>query len=162
MTNPLTLDADDADDEDENEEEGRLGSWEGKALLLRLLELCAHRSRSDMVKAALCKGAFDGAGKDACINCRCSKCGFDKLWSGKDGLRRFVVDAKGNIRADAPVEFSSQVKWMRIISAKKSAPGEAKKANYESRTGTVVELLDEFERDVCGWLIVTSACVSPC
>ena len=145
-----TVDADDAIDDDDDESE--LQSWAGKAQLLRLLEMCKLQSKSEMVKFVLCQGAFDGQGKDKCINCNCSKCGMDKLWSGKDGLRRHVVDEKGNIRADAPLGFSSQIKWMRILTSQKAVPGasnhQTKQANYETRVGTVVEFLDEFEKDV--------------
>ena len=47
----------------------------------------------------------------------------------------------------APVQFQSEVKWVRIRSSKKTEPGEAKQPSYEPRRGTVVQLLDEFERE---------------
>ena len=59
-----------------------------------------------------------------------------------------MVDGDGNVTDSAPIEFQSEVKWMRIRSSKKTEPGEAKQPNYEPRTGTVVQLLDEFERDI--------------
>ena len=110
------------------------------------MDFCALKSKSDMVKAVLCPGAFDGAGKLDCINCKCAACGFKKLWS--EGLRKHVVDGDGNVMESAPVEFQSEVKWMRVRSSKKTEPGEAKQPNYESHTGTVVQFLDEFERDI--------------
>ena len=85
-------------------------------------------------------------GKLNCINCKCPACGFKKLWL--DGLRKHVVDGDGNVMDSAPIEFQSEVKWMRIRSSKKTEPGEAKQPNYEPRTGTVVQFLDEFERDI--------------
>jgi len=137
-------DADEAQDDDEDNAE--VDSWEGKEQLLKLLEFCALKSKAEMMKKVLCEGAFDGAGKDACINSKCAACGFKKLWS--EGLRRHVVDAEGNVKASAPVEFQSEVRWTRIRSSKKTEPGEAKQPNYEEHTGTIVQFLDEFERDV--------------
>ena len=86
------VDADDADDNDEDELEAQ--SWDGLPKLLKLLELCALQSKSDMVKFCLCRGAFDGAGKVNCINGTCPRCGFNKLWSGEGGLRRHVIDGR--------------------------------------------------------------------
>ena len=189
LLSPASLDDDDAESEDEGESE--LDAWAGKAMLVKLLDVCRLKSKSDIVKAALCPGAFDGAGKLDCINGSCKACGFEKLWS--KGLRKHVVydqghAKEGDVKASAPIEFQSEVrrppapprathpvapeapaplspssrplsdplpthpfpkvKWMRIRSAKKTEPGEAKQSNYEARSGTVVEFLDEFERDV--------------
>lgn len=144
------VDADDADDNDEDELEAQ--SWDGLPKLLKLLELCALQSKSDMVKFCLCHGAFERAGKVNCVNGTCPHCGFDKLWSGKDGLRRHVIDEQGNLRADAPIEFSSQVKWRKIGSPKK---GEAAGTKYEAKVGTVAELLDEFETQVYAPVLIT-------
>ena len=144
VVTPSSLDADDAGEDDDGELE--IDEWAGKAGLLKLLEFCALRSKSDMMRKALCDGAYDGAGKQRCINGECSACGFGKLFWSKS-LRSHVVDAHGNLKQDAPVEFSSQVKWKRIRSSNKTAPGEAKQPNYEVKTGTVIEFLDEFERD---------------
>ena len=141
---PASADADDAADNDDDETE--LDSWEGRAGLLRLMEFCGLKSKSEMVKFSLCSGAFDDAGKLDCINCNCPHCGFSKLWSA--GLRKHVVDARGNLRESAPIEFQSEVKWLRIRSSKKTEPGEAKQPSYETNSGTVVEFLDAFERDV--------------
>ena len=144
VVNPASLDADDAEGDDEGELE--IDGWDGKEALFKLLEFCKLTSKSDMVKFILCNGAFDGAGKQKCINGECSACGFGKLiWSKL--LRPHVVDTKGNLKPRAPVEFSSQVQWRRIRSSNKTAPGEAKQPSYEVKTGTVVEFLDEFERD---------------
>ena len=144
MLNPPSGDANDATDDADDDSE--LQEWVGKALLLKLMDFCALRSKSDMVKAVLCPAALDGAGKQVCINGECSVCGMAKLWS--KGLRDHVVDAYGNVRASAPVEFQSQVTWNRIRSSNKTNPGEAKQPAYEHRTGTVVQFLDEFERDI--------------
>ena len=145
VVNPSSLDADDAAEGDEGELE--IDNWDGKAGLLKLLEFCGLQSKSDMVKLVLCNGAFDGAGKQACINSECAVCGFgQRIWSKR--LRPKVVDAHGNLKEGAPVEFSSQVKWKRIKSSNKTNPGEAKEPSYEVKTGTVIEFLDEFERDV--------------
>ena len=142
--NPPSTDADDAEDDDVDDSE--LDSWSGRADLVKLMEFCALKSKSDMVQFCLCCGAFDGAGKSACINGKCSICGFSQLWS--KGLRKHVVDKDGNVLQSAPVEFQSDVKWTRIRSSKKTEPGEAKQPSYEAHTGTVVEFLDAFERDV--------------
>ena len=139
-----SADGDEAQDDDEADVE--VDSWAGKTQLLRLLEFCALKSKAEMMKNVLCEGAFDGAGKDDCINGKCSACGFKKLWS--EGLRKHVVDEKGNVMGSAPVEFQSEVRWTRIRSSKKTEPGEAKQPNYEAHKGTVVQFLDEFERDV--------------
>ena len=149
VVQPPTMDAcEDCEEvEDNDEDEAETDSWAGKSKLLELLKFCAIESKSEMCKFALCKGAFDGAGKEDCINGKCthSECGFDKIWS--KGLRSHVINS-GNILSTAPVEFQSSVKWTRIRSSKKTDPGEAKQPNYESCNGTVVEFLDQFERDV--------------
>lgn len=146
LVDPQSIDADDTIDDDNDATEA--SSWEGKELLSRLLEFCAIDSKSGMVQFCLCKGALDGAGKLDCIHGRCKdpKCGFDQIWS--KGLRPFVVDAYGNIKSSAPVEFQSHCSWIRIRSSKKTEPGEAKQPTYESNSGTVVQFLDQFERDV--------------
>ena len=85
---------------------------------LKLMEFCKLESKSEMVKFVLCDGAFDGAGKEDCINGKCScgvkngkkldsGCGFKILWS--EGLRKHVVDKDGNVMASAPKEFQSEV-----------------------------------------------------
>lgn len=130
------------DDEGERE----IDSWAGKAKLLELLQLCGLQSKSEQCKSVLCGGAFDGAGLEDCINCKCQKCGFSQLWS--KGLRPHVVDQHGNVKSTAPVEFQSSLKCIRIRSSKTNEPGEAKQPSYQSHTGTVVQFLDEFERDV--------------
>ena len=136
----------DADTADHGDDETEADAWAGKAALLKLLQFCFMQSKSDMVKAVLCAGAFDGAGKQPCINGTCPLCGFSTLWS--KGLRKHVVDKDGNVLASAPKEFQSEVKWMRIRSSKQGSPGEAKQPAYEAKTGTLVQFLDEFERDV--------------
>ena len=94
--------------QDADEEDTEANSWAGKPQLLQLLEFCALKSKAEMVKAVLCQGAFDSAGKDDCINCKCNACGFKKLWS--EGLRKHVVDEKGNVKTGAPIEFQSEVR----------------------------------------------------
>ena len=130
------------DDDGERE----IDAWAGKSKLLELLQFCGLQSKSEQCKSVLCPGALDGAGLEDCINCKCEWCGFNQLWS--QGLRTHVVDEHGNVRSTAPVEFQSSVKWTRIRSSKASEPGEAKQPSYQSHTGTIVEFLDEFERDV--------------
>lgn len=152
VTNPPTLDDDDAA---EDVEDDTLDS------LRKLLDFCGKEFKSDMVKATLCSGALDYGNLD-CIHGKCSRCGFRKLWS--EGLRPRVIDANGNLRQDAPVEFQSQLTWSRIKSQKQDgngAPLESKKLLHQQRTGTVVEFLDEFERDVsvpadptCGYALM--------
>jgi len=110
LLSPASLDDDDAESDDEDESE--LDAWAGKAMLVKLLDFCRLKSKSDMVKAALCPGAFDGAGKLDCINGSCKACGFEKLWS--KGLREHVVydqghPKEGDVKASAPIEFQSEV-----------------------------------------------------
>ena len=151
LLEPSTIDAQphparDDETEVEDEDSSAAATWAGRAALEKLLQFCALQSKSEMVKSVLCAGAFDGAGKEDCINGKCSACGFCKLWS--QGLRRHVVDSEtGNVLASAPVQYQSEVKWVRIRSSKKTAPGEAKQPSYEPRRGTVVQFLDEFERE---------------
>ena len=145
LLDPPSADADDAPDGDDDGE-SEVDGWAGKAALLNLLSFCKLPSKSDMVKRSLCAGAFDGPGKEACINGTCSRCGFKTLWSAS--LRKHVVDKDGNVLASAPKEFQSEVKWIRIRSSKSTSPGEAKQPTYESKTGTLVQFLDDFERDV--------------
>ena len=145
MVNPASLDDDDAAEDDEGELE--IDGWSGKAGLLALLKFCALQSKSEMVKSVLCDGAFEDSSKhEKCINGACPACGFGKrIWSKL--LRPEVVDKDGNLKPDAPVEFSSIVKWRRIRSSNTTSPGEPKQPSYEVKTGTVIEFLDEFERD---------------
>jgi hypothetical protein len=75
-----------------------------------------------MVADVLCPGVLDLASAPSrdppaktvlnCLNSKCSKCGFKKLWS--EGLRRKLVVRKlvngkpvDDLRPDAPVEFQS-------------------------------------------------------
>mmetsp|Transcript_3312 Transcript_3312/g.8239 ORF Transcript_3312/g.8239 Transcript_3312/m.8239 type:complete len:726 (+) Transcript_3312:2193-4370(+) len=109
------------------------------------MEFCALQSKSDMVRFMLCAGAFEGAGKEECINGKCQVCGFKMLWSS--GLRPHVLDKNGNICSRAPLEFQTTVKWVRIRSSKQETPGEASKTAYEQRQGTIVQFLDEFESE---------------
>lgn len=140
---PPTVDAEDAPDDDEDASD--VSRWEGKSALRRLLHFCSLNSKSDMVRFMLCNGAFDGAGKDACINGTCSLCGFGTLWS--KGLRPHIVDNNGDLKSSLPVEFQTIVKWIRIQSCKHTTPGEASETRYDERHGTVVQFLDEFERE---------------
>ncbi|KOO35179.1 hypothetical protein Ctob_010692 [Chrysochromulina tobinii] len=141
LLNSPTADADALADGDEDDSD--VHEWEGKAGLTKLLEFCALQSKSEMVKFALCKGALDGAGSEDCINGKCARCGFDKLWS--KGLRKHVIDGQGNIKASAPIEFQAEFKWLRIRSSKNGQAGEPSQPSYEQRRGTVVEFLDDFE-----------------
>lgn len=149
---PPTAEADDNGDREASEapaqiddaEESEAASWAGKAALEKLLQFCALKSKSDMVKFTLCDGAFDGAGKQACIIGTCPACGFRKLWS--EGLRPHVVDGD-TVLASAPVEFQTEIKWVRIRSSKMKVPGESATSCYEARRGTIVQFLDEFERE---------------
>ena len=135
----------DADDAPDDDEASAAAEWAGQAALRKLLEFSTIKSKSEMVKFVLCSGAFDGAGKLVCIDGTCSKCGFCQLWS--TGLRRHVVDGDGNLLPSAPVEFQSEVKWIRIKSSKTVSPGESKASSYEERRGTIVQFFDEFERE---------------
>lgn len=131
----------------EDADTSTISSWEGREVLLKLLDFCRLKSKSEMVQQVLCKGAFEGAGKQDCINGQCASCGFDQLWS--QSLRKHVVDSDGNVMASAPIEFQSTLKWTRIRSPKKdSGPGEAAGTNYEPLSGTIVQLLDSFELEV--------------
>ena len=134
----------DADDTGDGDEESEMATWPGRTGLEKLLQFCSLKSKAEMVKFTLCPEAFEGPGKQECIDGKCS-CGFKNMWS--QGMRRHVVDSKGDLLRDAPVEFSSEVKWIRIKSSKTTVPGEAKQSSYESRRGTVVQFLDEFERE---------------
>jgi hypothetical protein len=149
---PSTAEADDNGDRQspdapaqiDDAEESEAASWSGKAALEKLLQFCALKSKSEMVKFTLCDGAFDGGGKQACINGTCPSCGFGKLWS--EGLRPHVVDGD-SVKSSAPVEFQTEVKWVRIRSSKTQVPGESVTSCYEARRGTIVQFLDEFERE---------------
>ena len=133
-------------DDDIGDDEGT-EAWAGQPVFEKLMLFCALQSKSDMVRFVLCDGAMDGAGKEDCINGKCPLCGFKKYWSGPEGLRQHLVDRNNNVRQSAPAEFQTEVKWMRIKSSKKSSPGEAAQPSYEQRRGTIVQFLDEFERE---------------
>ena len=144
-------------------------AWDGADALGRLLAFCAHEFKSAMVADVLCKGVLDhassqpaAAGDDAnpqttkvlsCLNSKCSHCGFKRLWS--EGLRKLLVVRRrradgtmvDDLRPDAPVEFQSKLTWTRISSSKAKAAGADKQLMHEPRSGTVVEFLDEFERE---------------
>lgn len=138
-----TAEADDAPEDDL--EEAEAATWSGRVALEKLLIFGCLVSKSKMVKYMLCDGALDGAGQKACIDGDCPHCGFKKLWS--QGLRRHVVDAHQNLRPTAPIQFQSVVKWVRIRSSKQATPSEGKNTSYEAKQGTIVQFLDEFERE---------------
>lgn len=151
LLNPCDLDAEDAIDNDHDEAE--TDAWSGKPYLLRLFELCKMTCKSDLLKACLCEGALDGAGRIDCVQGSCACCGFDKFWS--KGLRPHVIGVDQSIRPDAPIEFQSVVRWTKSSTSSKAVnqletgatvPAAPKKAKYESREGTLVQFLDEFER----------------
>jgi hypothetical protein len=52
-----------------------------------------------------------------------------------------------DVSPDAPIEFTSKLTWTRISSSKTKAAGADKELMHEPRSGTVVEFLDEFERE---------------
>lgn len=146
LLNPSTIDGE--AEGDDGGEVGELDGWAGRDALVRLLQFCQKDFKSEMVKMALCGGALD-EGKHDCINGTCHHCGFRKLWS--QGLKPHVINGSGHLKDDAPVEFQSQLRWTRVTSSKKKASGppvEAKELMHQVRTGTLVEFLDEFERDV--------------
>lgn len=142
MSSP-TADAEDAPDNDMEANEA--STWSGQAELEKLAQFCRLESKSEMMKFVLCDGAMDGEGKQACIDGACEHCGFRRIWS--EGLRPHVVDESGNIRSSAPLLFQSVVEWVRIRSSKQATPEEGKNTCYESRKGTVVQLLNEFESE---------------
>lgn len=146
MEQSPTADADDGAGADE-EDQSRASEWEGADKLRRLISFCRLESKSSMVKAYLCDGAFDRGGEKLCLEGKCLHCGFKNLWS--NGLRQHIVDSKGDVLRTAPVEFQSIVKWTRIKSSKQKTPEEGKDTRYDAKTGTIVQFLDEFERETC-------------
>lgn len=112
----------------------------------RLIDICRLDSKSDVVKAFLCEGAFVGAGREQCINGDCRACGMKKIWS--EGLRPHVV-AWGNVLPTAPVQFQTVVKWVRIKSSKEKDANQGKDTRYDARQGTIVQFLDELESETC-------------
>ena len=52
-----------------------------------------------------------------------------------------------DLKPGAPVEFQSKLTWTRISASKAKAAGKEKELMHEPRSGTVVEFLDEFERE---------------
>lgn len=149
LLKPLQLPSPGADGEDAPEEDNEVAEaedWVGGSCLEKLIAFCELESKAEMVKHFLCEGAFQNEGKQACINGSCQLCGFKNLWS--NGLRQHVVDKEGNVRSSAPVPFQSVVEWVRIRSSKPmSNPPEPNDTRYETRQGTVVQFLDEFERE---------------
>lgn len=138
-------DAEDISPDVDEEASGAAAAWAGQGALQKLLEFCGIKSKSGMVKYTLCEGAFDGAGQVDCIDGKCLECGFRQLWSR--GLRCYIVDGKGDLIPSAPVEFQSEIKWIRIKSSKSVSPGESRASSYEERRGTIVQFLDEFDRE---------------
>lgn len=141
---PSTADAEYAPDNDD--EASPASGWAGAPAMRKLVDFCRLDSKSTMVRSFLCEGAFDGTGKEECINGTCRHCGFKKVWS--EGLRRHVV-AEGNVLSTAPVQFQSIVKWVRIKSAKEKDADQGKDTQYDSRQGTLVQFLDELEQESC-------------
>ena len=109
--------------------------WDGADALARLLLFCAHELKSAMVTDVLCAGALElasshpaTAGDDThpatarvldCLNGKCTRCGFKKLWS--QGLREKLVVRRrcadgtmvDDVSPDAPIEFTSKLTWTR-------------------------------------------------
>lgn len=164
--NPPTIEAEDMDGEnttDENLNDGGDLGWEGRPYMLKLIKFCGRQFKSQMVKDSLCDGAFD-MGALNCINGSCPHCGFRQIWS--KGLRPHVLDANGDVKSDAPVEFQSQLKWSRIkssgghaeVGVEHNGEAESRDLLHQQRSGRVIEFLDEFERDVS---VCPSELVSP-
>lgn len=144
-------------------------SWDGEVELAALLAFCSREFKSEMVKAVLCDGVLDLASSQpsaagdaahpstrkalACLNGKCSCCGFKRLWS--NGLRKKLVERRVNgqgvlvddLKPNVPIEFQSKLTWTRISSSKGKAAGADKELMHEPRSGTVIEFLDEFERE---------------
>ena len=83
-----------------------------------------------------------------CAHGSCNRCGFATIWSL--GLRLHIIDNKGDVKPDAPVEFQSKLTWQRCKTSNNKSPGEAKEALHEDCSGTIVQFLDEFEKDIMG------------
>ena len=186
---PQPADAPQPDNADDAAAEEEAATWSGAGELAALLNFCSRSFKSEMVADVLCPGVLDLASSRPsqtaspsalnCLNSKCSRCGFQKLWS--QGLRRKLVvrrerngKAVDDLRTDAPVEFQSILKcqmrsnstptralhhhhpsltppiygrWTRISSSKAKQKGEQKELMHEQRSGTVIEFLDEFERE---------------
>jgi hypothetical protein len=101
--------------------------WASSERLCHLLDICSLTSKTDMVKACLCKGALE-ENKEKCIRGECDQCGLKKIWS--EALKHDVVNRGGNIYETAPIEFQSTVKWEKVTSSKQTGgPGQVIKAN---------------------------------
>lgn len=132
---------------------------ETRALLARveaLVKFCEFDRKWQMANEVIAIGhpgqTFADAGKP-CIDARpdhkCSRCGFQRLWS--QTLRKKIVGLGGRINPNAHQVWQKEMEWQRLKSGG-SAPaavqeaGEAEKELLrEDRKGTPVELLDEFE-----------------
>jgi hypothetical protein len=92
-------------------------AWASSERLRRLIQFCNLTSKTEMVKACLCKGALE-ENKEKCIRGECRQCGFKKIWS--EGLKFDVVNPGGNIYESAPIEFQSTLKWEKVTSTKQT------------------------------------------
>ena len=123
----------------------------GKLHLTKLVRVAQLKSKQMFVNEFVCGGCISTAKHD-CIMGTCNKCGFDTLW-GK-GLRKEVVDAYGKLKPGADKVWLTKVKWERIkSSAKANTTGEPPKPDEkemlrERCEGTIIDLLDEFEKHV--------------
>ena len=123
----------------------------GKLHLAKLVRVAQLKSKQMFVNEFVCGGCISTAKQD-CIMGTCNKCGFDRLW-GK-GLRKEVVDAYGKLKPGADNVWLTKIKWERIkSSAKANTTGQPPKPDEkemlrERCEGTIIDLLDEFEKHV--------------
>ena len=107
--------------------------------------------RITKVKHLLCEGAFEHQKMD-CLNSKCKSCGFKAVWSL--GLRKKLVTASGELRADQHPIWLKQVTWNRFktksgvgtVVSDGTAEGEDKQTLREECTGSIIEFLDDHER----------------
>eukprot|EP00965_Chrysotila_dentata_P260419 6213900-Pleurochrysis_carterae.AAC.1 len=116
-----------------------------------LVEVCRLQSKSGLADALVCGGSVASAAAD-CIRGVCSACGFKRFWSPE--LRSLIVDPSSHVvRGDAHQLWSSPIKWERLKSGDASKPGGSQQRSNDDnakdvlrlqRSGTPMELLDEF------------------
>lgn len=114
----------------------------GNATIMELVSLCekvpTHSTAA--MSSLLCSGCFKTAAA-TCVRGDCERCGFAKLWSS--GVRKEILDADGNLRANSSQIWRQELQWHRIRTGGDGSNSEDDLR--QTREGSVVKFLDEFE-----------------
>jgi hypothetical protein len=124
-------------------------------LLKELHDFALLQSRREIGESIVCSETLGDKTEQACIDGKCDKCGFGRLWSR--GLRPQVVkiNERGEVElTEAASQFyQNEMMWDTTKPTGGNTPaGDDEDALRHRATGTIVEFLDAFEIVLRRWL----------